>query len=163
MKWREITGHSSAIKTPPSNPLGTAGIAAGLLAGILLPFGIGAFLAELTQTTGETSNLTEPVHGDMLYAARFVGSKFSPIHLPIGSRIPMYCTASGSAYLSALDDEDVLALLQASDLSRHTQFTRITLDEILAEIAEVRRKGDAINSEELFLGDVTVAAVVCNS
>ena len=53
-----------------------------------------------------------------------------------------------------------MAVLQASDLSSHTQFTRTSLDEILAVIAEIRRKGFAINSEELFLGDMAVAAPV---
>ena len=75
----------------------------------------------------------------------------------------MYCTASGRAYLSALDDDEVMAVLRASDLSSHTQFTRTSLDEILAVIAEIRRKGFAINSEELFLGDMAVAAPVRNS
>ncbi|MFV3332457.1 IclR family transcriptional regulator [Pseudomonas sp. NY15437] len=144
--------------TPQVMEIGYNYLAADTLVDVANPF-----LAELAQTTGETTNLTEPVRTDMLYVARFVGPKFIPIHLPIGSRIPMYCTASGRAFLSALGDDEVLTLLQDSDLSSHTQYTRTSLEEILAEIAEIRRKGYAINSEELFLGDMAVAAPVRNS
>ncbi|TLP73391.1 IclR family transcriptional regulator [Pseudomonas nitroreducens] len=144
--------------TPQVMEIGYNYLAADTLVDVANPF-----LAELAQTTGETTNLTEPVRTDMLYVARFVGPKFIPIHLPIGSRIPMYCTASGRAFLSALSDDEVLELLQGSDLSSHTQYTRTSLEEILAEVAEIRRKGYAINSEELFLGDMAVAAPVRNS
>ena len=144
--------------TPQVMEIGYNYLAADTLVDVANPF-----LAELAQTTGETTNLTEPVRTDMLYVARFVGPKFIPIHLPIGSRIPMYCTASGRAFLSARSDDEVLELLQGSDLSSHTQYTRTSLEEILAEIAEIRRKGYAINSEELFLGDMAVAAPVRNS
>lgn len=144
--------------TPQVMEIGYNYLAADTLVDVANPF-----LAELAQTTGETTNLTEPVRTDMLYVARFVGPKFIPIHLPIGSRIPMYCTASGRAFLSALSDDEVLELLRDSDLSSHTQYTRTSLEEILAEIAEIRRKGYAINSEELFLGDMAVAAPVRNS
>ena len=101
--------------TPHVMEIGYNYLAADTLVDVANPF-----LAELAQTTGETTNLTEPVRGDMLYVARFVGPKFIPIHLPIGSRIPMYCTASGRAYLSALEDDEVMTVLQASDLSSHT-------------------------------------------
>jgi DNA-binding IclR family transcriptional regulator len=41
----------------------------------------------------ETSCLTEGDGSDMVYVARFVSAQFVPVHMPIGSRIPMYCTA----------------------------------------------------------------------
>ncbi|MFV3402683.1 IclR family transcriptional regulator [Pseudomonas sp. NY15463] len=144
--------------TPQVMEIGYNYLAADTLVDVANPF-----LAELAQTTGETTNLTEPVRTDMLYVARFVGPKFIPIHLPIGSRIPMYCSASGRAYLSLLEDDEVLALLAASELQRHTQYTRTATQAILDAIAEVRHKGYAINSEELFLGDMAVAAPVRNS
>ena len=69
------------------------------------------FLSELTNLTGETTNLTEPDEDEMVYVARFVSTKFVPIHMPIGSRIPMYCTGSGRAFLSALPPADARARL----------------------------------------------------
>jgi DNA-binding IclR family transcriptional regulator len=118
------------------------------------------FLSELTNVTGETTNLTEPDGVDMVYVARFVCTKFVPIHMPIGSRIPMYCTASGRAYLAALPDDESRALLVASDRVTHTQYTVTDLEEIGTRLVLGRRNGYASNREELFIGDMTIAAAV---
>ncbi|CAB3716832.1 Pca regulon regulatory protein [Paraburkholderia sediminicola] len=118
------------------------------------------FLSELTNVTGETTSLTEPDGAQMLYVARFVCMKFVPIHMPIGSRIPMYCTASGRAYLSALPDDEVRALLEANDRVAHTQYTVTDIGEIEALLGEARRRGYTSNREELFIGDMTIAAPV---
>ncbi len=72
--------------TPQVMEIGYNYLAADTLVDVANPF-----LAELAQTTGETTNLTEPVRTDMLYVARFVGPKFIPIHLPSAAASP--CTA----------------------------------------------------------------------
>lgn len=143
--------------TPRVMEIGYNYLAADTLVDVANPF-----LAELSQVTGETTNLTEPDGVEMVYVARFVAAKFIPIHLPIGSRIPMYCTASGRAHLSALDDSAILEVLERSTLQRHTQHTLTTVDDILSQIEATRTKGYAINVEELFLGDMTIAAPIVN-
>ena len=144
--------------TPRVMEIGYNYLAADTLVDVANPF-----LAELAELTGESTNLTEPVDLEMIYVARFVAPKFIPIHLPIGSRIPMYCTASGRAYLSALSDEGVSEVLAASDLKRHTQHTLTRVDEIVSEIQTIRDNGYAVNLEELYLGDMTIAAPIINS
>ncbi len=89
------------------------------------------FLSELTRLTGETSCLTEPAGYDMTYIARFVSSGFVPVHMPIGSRVPMYCTASGRAYLSALPQEEALVLIENSQRIAHTSQTLTDVEQIL--------------------------------
>ena len=49
---------------------------------------------------------TEPDETDMVFIARFPSHKRFFIHTPIGRRLPMYCTASGRAYLAALGEPD---------------------------------------------------------
>jgi DNA-binding IclR family transcriptional regulator len=120
-------------------------------------------LAELNQLTGETVNLTEPDGVSMVYVARFVAPKFIPIHMPIGSRIPMYLSGGGRAYLSGLPDEDVHAALQASDIRPFTQHTLTDPAAIFERIQAARSKGYATNKEEMFLGDMTLAAPVYGS
>lgn len=118
------------------------------------------FLSELTNVTGETTNLTEPDGIEMVYVARFVCMKFVPIHMPIGSRVPMYCTASGRAFLSALPVDEARTLLEMSPRDVHTQYTVTGIAEIEARLAAGRRDGYASNREELFIGDMTIAAPV---
>lgn len=144
--------------TPRVMEIGYNYLAADTLVDVANPF-----LAELAQITGETTNLTEPDGLEMVYVARFVAPKFIPIHMPIGSRIPMYCTGSGRAHLSALRDDEVREMLAASELKRHTQQTLTSPDAITAQIEAARHKGYAINDEELFLGDMTIAAPILGS
>lgn len=118
------------------------------------------FLAELTRLTGETSCLTEPVGFDMTYIARFVSAGFVPVHMPIGSRVPMYCTASGRAYLSALPQEEAQALIESSQRVAHTSQTLTGVEQILQSLNTVRELGYAVNTQELFLGDMTLGAPV---
>jgi IclR family transcriptional regulator, pca regulon regulatory protein len=141
--------------TPHVMQIGFNYLAADTLIDVANPF-----LSELTNVTGETTNLTEPDGVDMVYVARFVCMKFVPIHMPIGSRIPMYCTASGRAYLAALPESESRALLLASERVAHTQYTVTDLDEIETRLALGRRNGYASNREELFIGDMTIAAPV---
>ena len=121
------------------------------------------FLSELTNVTGETTNLTEPDDDEMVYVARFVSTKFVPIHMPIGSRIPMFCTGSGRAYLSALPVDEAIGRLAKMDRIEYTARTVTSLDEIGERLAEARRVGYATNREELFIGDMTIAAPVLGS
>lgn len=144
--------------TPKVLEVGYNYLAADILVDVANPF-----LSELANTTGETVNLTEPYDREMVYVARFVSAKFIPIHMPIGSRIPMYCTASGRAYLSALDDAQALAILEASERPAHTPHTRTDIGDIMSVLESTRERGFASNQEELFLGDMTIAAPILNS
>ncbi|KVC69605.1 IclR family transcriptional regulator [Burkholderia ubonensis] len=118
------------------------------------------FLSELTNMTGETSNLTEPDDDEMVYVARFVSTKFVPIHMPIGSRIPMYCTGSGRAFLSALPPGEARDRLCQMEREPFTPRTVTALDDLVALLDDARRNGYATNQEELFIGDMSIAAPV---
>lgn len=141
--------------TPRVMQIGYNYLAADTLIDVANPF-----LSELTNVTGETCNLTEPDGNEMLYVARFVCMKFLPVHMPVGSRIPMYCTASGRAYLSALPPHEAHALVDASERIAHTQYTVTDRGEIEAILERGRRNGFTSNREELFIGDMTIAAPV---
>jgi len=118
------------------------------------------FLAELTTLTTETTCLTEADGLDMVYLARFISTQSVPVHMPIGSRIPLYCTACGRAWLSALPESEALALLRASERRAHTRHTLLDEAAILAELAQARERGWALNREELLLGDMVLGAPV---
>lgn len=144
--------------TPKVMEIGYNYLAADTLVDVANPF-----LAELSQITGETTNLTEPDGLDMVYVARFVAPKFIPIHMPIGSRIPMYCTGCGRAYLSGLDDEEAAEMLRRSEPQRLTQNTLTDVETILETVRTARSKGYAVNAEEMFLGDMSIAAPILDS
>ena len=144
--------------TPKVMEVGYNYLSADILVDVANPF-----LSELANITGETVNLTEPYGQEMVYVARFVSSKFIPIHMPIGSRIPMYCTASGRSYLSALPAGQARSQLEATELVARTPHTITSVDAILQVLETIREKGYACNVEELFLGDMTIAAPILNN
>jgi len=144
--------------TPAVMKIGFNYLAANTLIDVANPF-----LAELTKLTTETSCLTEPDQAEMVYVARFVSAHFVPVHMPIGSRIPMYCTASGRAYLSALAELEARAIVEVSDRIAHTAHTRTEVAAIMDALREARQRGYATNREELFLGDMTIAAPIVSA
>jgi len=121
------------------------------------------FLSQLSRQTNETCNLTEPDGTELVYVSRFVTAKFVPIHMPVGSRIPMYSSSAGRAYLSNLPPEETRALLMQSNRVARTMHTITDVDEIMQMMEMIRRKGYATSSEETFLGDMAIGAAIVGS
>ena len=144
--------------TPRVMEIGYNYVAADALIPIASPY-----LSQLANASGETANLTEPVGLEMVYMAQLVTAKHMPVLTPVGMRIPMYCTSSGRAYLSTLPDERVRAMLEASARAPRTPATLTEVETIFERVVACRTVGYACNEEELFLGDMGIAAPVVNS
>jgi DNA-binding IclR family transcriptional regulator len=121
------------------------------------------YLSQLSNASGETASLTEPIGAEMLYIAQAATSRFIPILTPVGARVPMYCTSSGRAFLSCLPDEEARDRLERADRPQRTPATLTGVDAIMARVADCRRVGFATNVEELFLGDMGVGAPIRDS
>ena len=68
-----------------------------------LVLGGNPFLHSLNRNCQETCSLAEPDGLDMVYVARFATHKEMFVNMPVGMRLPLYCTAAGRAVLSRLD------------------------------------------------------------
>ena len=117
-------------------------------------------LIDLNQACGESVSLSEPDGLDMVFIARFPSRKPFFIHMPVGRRLPMYCTAAGRAYLSALPPAEANAIVERSTLRRFTPTTLHQLSAIQARIAEAREAGYAWANQEYYRGDLTIAAPI---
>lgn len=144
--------------TPRVMEIGYNYLAADALIPVASPY-----LSQLAAASGETANLTEPVGLDMVYVAQLMTAKHMPVLTPVGMRIPMYCTSSGRAWLSTLPDEQVMAMLEQSARVARTPATLTDVDAIFERVAACRRLGYACNEEELFIGDMGLAAPIVNS
>ena len=136
------------------------GIARAYLSGYRLIEQSTRHLVDLNRATGESVSLSEPDGTDMVFVARFPSHKRFLIDFPVGTRLPMYCTASGRAYLSALAPEEAQQLLRAAPLRALTPMTITDARRILALIDAVRHDGYACSEQECYRGDLTVAAPV---
>ncbi len=117
-----------------------------------------AVLQALSREIGETCNIALPARDAMIYLERVETEWPLRIQLPIGTRVPFYCTASGKMYLSALSSAHLRAYLDATPLETRTPNT-ITDRALLAEeIAGIARQGYALDREE-FMTDMVALAV----
>jgi len=118
-------------------------------------------LVDLRDLTGETAHL-----GIMRGAASvlFLDSVESDRVVRTGSRIgrimPAHSTATGKVMLAERTDEEIAALYPSRVLEATTPRTLATVEELLEQLAEVRRLGYAVNHGESEDDVAAVAAVV---
>ncbi|HTC15654.1 MAG TPA: IclR family transcriptional regulator [Steroidobacteraceae bacterium] len=117
-------------------------------------------LIDLNQASGESVSLSEPDGVDMVFIARFPSLKRFYIHMPVGRRLPMYCTASGRAFLSALPQAAARRLLRAVALRPLTPHTLTDFRQVWQRIQSARGAGYAWQEQECYRGDLTIAAPV---
>src|SRR5438067_4659062 len=135
-------------------------LAASYLSGHALLEQATTHLIDLNQASGESVSLSEPDGVDMVFIARFPSLKRFYIHMPVGRRLPMYCTASGRAYLAALPAAAALRVVRRSELRSLTPLTLTDPKQILKRIQAAREAGYAWSDQECYRGDVTIAAAV---
>jgi IclR family pca regulon transcriptional regulator len=99
---------------------------------------------------------------EIVYVLRVPTHKIMTINLSIGSRLPAWCTSMGRVLLSALDDAQLEATLDASHLQAYTSRTITGKDELKEAIAQVRRQGWAIVDQELEGGLISLSAPIRN-
>jgi DNA-binding IclR family transcriptional regulator len=115
-------------------------------------------LEALNRRTGETVNLMELEGEEIVYVLRYPSLHAVSVDLHVGSRLPAYCTAAGRAILAHMDPAEALVRLKAARRSAMTRFTVTDLAGLRRVLEEVRGQGYALNDQEAFLGDLSVAA-----
>lgn len=135
-------------------------MAAAYLAGHALLEQASTHLIDLNQASGESVSLSEPDALDMVFIARFPSLKRFHIHMPVGRRLPMYCTASGRAYLAALHPETARQILRRAALEPLTPFTLTDRQQVWKRIEAARDAGYAWSDQECYRGDLTIAGAV---
>jgi PcaR/PcaU/PobR family beta-ketoadipate pathway transcriptional regulator len=115
-------------------------------------------LEALNRRTSETVNLMELEGDEIVYVARFPSLHAVSVDLHVGSRLPAFCTAAGRAILSRMEPAEALARLKAARRTAMTPTTVTDLPGLRAALDEAREKGYALNNQEAFVGDISVAA-----
>lgn len=117
-------------------------------------------LEELNRQCGETVNLTRLEDTEAVYIARFPSVHPVSVDLHVGSRLPAYCTSPGRAMLARMPAREARNVLERSNRVRMTAHTITDLPHLLAILDETRKRGYAVNNQEAFVGDISIAAAV---
>ncbi len=120
------------------------------------------YLKALSDECGETTNMTIRDGAEIVYVARNKTQQIISVNLQLGSRLPVHCTSMGKAQLIDFSRQELDDLLGGGPYPVMGPNTITTLDGLVAELDQVRRRGYAINDEELTAGLRSVAAPVRN-
>lgn len=118
------------------------------------------YLEQLSKETRETVNLSVLNGQGILYLIRIKTEKILPFDLHIGSQLPVHCTSMGKVLMAFAPQEQTSPILNMLNLRPLTHRTLTRLKDYLKELEETRKRGYAINDEELSVGLRSVAAPV---
>lgn len=135
-------------------------LAAGILSSVHIKTARVAILARLAGQIGETCNIALPDGDAMVYLDRIETHWPLRIQLPIGTRVPFYCTASGKMYLSTLSDQQLGSYIKSADLIVRAPNTQSDREKLIAEIQNVRKAGYSVDNEEFMEGMIAVGVPI---
>ena len=117
-------------------------------------------LLSVSEATKETVNFVVPEPDGMTYLDRVETDWLFRIELPVGSRVPFHCTASGKCYLASLPPKTQSKILNAIKFEERTENTHMDIASLSQELKSIARQGYAIDEEELFDGMVALAVPI---
>ena len=117
-------------------------------------------LRRLSAEVGETCNIALPGRDAMIHVERVETQWPLRIQLPIGTRVPFYCTASEKVYLSTLRRAHRERYLRAESLEARTANTPTDVGALLDELRRVAREGFALDREEFMDGMIALAVPI---
>ncbi|WP_296402528.1 IclR family transcriptional regulator [Psychrobacter sp.] len=115
-------------------------------------------LQHLVRDVKETCGISVPHNMHMIYTNRAKTELPLQIYLPVGSKSPLWCTATGKLYLSQLSPERRGKMLQNLSLDKFTKNTITNIDELNKELDHIAETGIGIDDEE-FISEMVAVSV----
>lgn len=117
-----------------------------------------SILQRLSAAIGETCNIALPDGDSMVYLERVETEWPLRIQLPTGTRVPLYCTASGKMFLSTLSPKALDVYLESTPLLERAPGTYTDPDDLRDALDRIRDRGYAADRGE-FMPDMIALAV----
>ncbi len=106
------------------------------------------FLERLMQETGETANLIILDDDQAVYIDQAASPHLVRMFASIGRRVPLHSTGCGKILLAFLEPSERSRILRARGLAPITRYTLTSREELDRELAEIRRRGYAVDDRE---------------
>ena len=119
-------------------------------------------LQRLSETVGETCNISIPDGSQMIYFDRVETHWPLRIQLKKNDRVPIYCTASGKLFLNHLPSSKRTRLLAKMNYEQFTPSTMTDIEQLKAELKRLRSQDIGTDNEEFMHGMVAVAVPLKN-
>lgn len=135
-------------------------VSAGILSSLRIRTARIAILNKLAEDVGETCNIALPDRDAMLYLDRVETKWPLRIQLPVGTRVPFYCTASGKMYLSSLDQRHLRNYATSTTLEAQTGKTVTSAEALIQQVRQIRDLGYATDDCEFMEGMIAIAVPI---
>ncbi|MBQ0746552.1 MAG: IclR family transcriptional regulator [Marinobacter sp.] len=119
-----------------------------------------AILKNLADKVGETCGIAIPDGTEMIYYDRIQTNWPLQVHLPIGSRTPVWCTSSGKLYLSSLPEDRRQRIIHNLPLEKLARNTLATPEDLESALLETARNDRGIDNEEFVDGMVAFSVPI---
>lgn len=119
-----------------------------------------AVLQSLSEEIEETCNCTMLEGSSIVYVDRVEANWPYRIHLPVGTHVPLHCTASGKLFLALMPKSRRDKLLYTLNLRRHTDLTITDPNVLETQFGRIRQEGIAIDEGEYLDGLISLAIPV---
>jgi DNA-binding IclR family transcriptional regulator len=118
------------------------------------------FFRRLSMQVGETVHLSVLQKTSVVYLDKVEPNRRICMTSKTGTSNPVYCTSMGKAMLAFQSQETIEQIVAKIRFVRHTRKTLCTREALLKALERVRRRGYAIDDEEIELGVRCVGAPI---
>jgi DNA-binding IclR family transcriptional regulator len=118
------------------------------------------FLRRLVDETGETAHISVLSGTEMMSLANVSGRWTLTTPSTVGRRTQIYCTSVGKAFIAFLPEPRLEPLLRRVPFTAHTRRTITSSSGLRAELARIRKRGYAVDNEEVEEGLRCIGAPV---
>lgn len=107
-----------------------------------------SYMEPIAKETGETIHLVLFDGNLAVYVEKVESPNTIRMYSSIGNEAPLHCTGVGKAILAFLDKEKIKELLGKGPLQRYTKNTIVDINELLADLEEIKIRGFSIDNSE---------------
>ena len=122
-----------------------------------------AVLVRLVEEIGETCNFTMLDGNEVVYIDRVETNATVRLHMHVGSRVPLHCTASGKLFLANMSRGEMRRLIGPGPYHRYTERTITSPAALERRLVKIRSAGVGTDIGEYLEGSVCVAVPVRDS
>jgi DNA-binding IclR family transcriptional regulator len=120
------------------------------------------FFRRLSMQVGETVHLSILQKASVVYLDKVEPHRKVRMSSKIGASNPVYCTAMGKAILAFQPKQTIEHIIGNMHFARYTRKTLCSREMLLKYLERVRRRGYAIDDEEIELGIRCIGAPIFN-
>ncbi|GAB5438102.1 IclR family transcriptional regulator [Falsiruegeria mediterranea] len=117
-------------------------------------------LVRVRDQTGETVHLAVPSGDGLVYIDKIESLETVRMNSTVGTFVPLHSSGVGKAYLAALSDEELAAILDTVTLAPITPFTTIDPIKLREQITQCRAQGFVFDNQENETGIVCFGAAI---